>query len=231
MRGPASVARQARSRREPCACRGSPREPPRSRRAAGPRSRTRRTASRSLPPGRSVNQPRSGADEQELDENPFELERPPVGSSFPDPLLDRRRPCDERVDTLEVAARIEQVDVRVLLRPAEAAARPTLRRATSGAVHPRADRRRGGRTRDRGDGRWAFTRTPPSRPPEGRRRDTICETPSRAHRDAVEHVRGLHRPLLVRDHDELGAIRVRPEQAVKRPMFVSSSAASTSSRR
>ena len=33
-----------------------------------------------------------------------------------------------------------------------------------------------------------------------------------AHRDAVEHVGRLHRPLLVRDHDELRAVGVAPKQ-------------------
>ena len=39
-------------------------------------------------------------------------------------------------------------------------------------------------------------------------RDTV-----RAHRDAVQHVGRFHRPLLVRDHDELRLVRVLPEQA------------------
>ena len=34
-----------------------------------------------------------------------------------------------------------------------------------------------------------------------------------AHRHAVEHVGGLHRPLLVRDHDELRAVGVLAQQA------------------
>ena len=38
------------------------------------------------------------------------------------------------------------------------------------------------------------------------RRETTCETPVGAHRDAVERVGGLHRPLLVGDDDELRAV-------------------------
>src|SRR5690348_12728354 len=36
--------------------------------------------------------------------------------------------------------------------------------------------------------------------------------PVAAHRHAVEDVRRLHRPLLVRDHDELRAVGVAPQQ-------------------
>ena len=42
--------------------------------------------------------------------------------------------------------------------------------------------------------------------------ETTCETPSGAHRHAVEDIRGLHRPLLVGDDDELRAVGVAAEE-------------------
>ena len=42
-------------------------------------------------------------------------------------------------------------------------------------------------------------------------RDDLADAVA-AHRDAVEHVGGLHRALLVRDHDELGAVGVATQQ-------------------
>ena len=49
------------------------------------------------------------------------------------------------------------------------------------------------------------------------------------HGHAVDHVRLLHRPLRVRDHDELRLLRHPAISLASRPTFVSSSGASTSS--
>ena len=55
----------------------------------------------------------------------------------------------------------------------------------------------------RGGGDRFFAREPP--------RDDLRDAVA-AHRDAVQHVGGLHRALLVRDHDELGLVRVAPQK-------------------
>src|SRR4051794_28693867 len=54
-----------------------------------------------------------------------------------------------------------------------------------------------------GDGFCLF----PRQAPRDDLRDAVA-----AHRDAVQHVGGFHRALLVRDHDELRAIRVLPQE-------------------
>ena len=64
----------------------------------------------------------------------------------------------------------------------------------------------------------------------GRRRDDLRDAVA-AHRDAVQHVGSFHRSLLMGDDDELRAVGDVRSSSTKRPMFVSSSAASTSSSR
>ena len=69
----------------------------------------------------------------------------------------------------------------------------------SGSRRPRRPPRR---TRSRGAGRSRL----------GIRRDSTRDSPSPAIDDAVEHVRDLHRPPLVGDHDELRLVLVGPKE-------------------